>query len=49
MSRFLPLRHWYPSTLDESASINTKSMGKVYVGYEMKWKIEASKKRLGRC
>jgi hypothetical protein len=48
MSRFLPLRHWYPSMMKESGSIETRSFGTIFVGYEIKSRIEASKNKLKR-
>jgi hypothetical protein len=44
--RSIPFRHWYPTMLRETGTIETKSMGNVYVGQFMKWKIDSAKKKL---
>lgn len=46
--RWLPLRHWYPSIVEETAYIDTRSFGKVWVGFEMKWRMDAAKTKLGK-
>lgn len=46
--RNLLLRHWYPSIVGETEYIETRSFGKVWIGYEMKWRIDAAKTKLGK-
>jgi hypothetical protein len=46
MMRGLPLRHWYPSMVKDHACIDTKSFGKVFVGFELKSRIDISKNKL---
>lgn len=44
--RNILLRHWYPSIVKDTEYIDTTSFGKVWVGYETKWRIDAAKSKL---
>jgi hypothetical protein len=48
MHRSIPFRHWYPSMVMDEAYIDTRSMGKVFVGFEMKRRIDSAKSKLRR-